>query len=382
MKRSEHAVLTTHTGSLPRPDALLGLLAERDRGPEHRAAFDEAAAQAVVGAVRRQVELGLGVVGDGEQSKPSYATYVKDRLSGFDGSTQSRDGLPSDLADFPGFNPVRNTDTVERPTCTGPIAWKDWDAVARDITNFKDALARTDALAQADTGEAFLTAASPGVITRFLANEYYPSHEAYLYALADAMKDEYEAIAAAGFVVQVDCPDLASGRNTVFADLSLEEFRRVVAQHLQALDHALANIPPERIRLHLCWGNREGPHHTDVPLADVIDLVLRARPQGISFPAANPRHEHEWKVWEEVKLPEGKVLIPGVIDTTTNFIEHPELVAQRIERYAGVVGRENVIAGTDCGLSTFAGGSRVNGDIAWAKLGALVEGARIASARR
>ena len=227
-----------------------------------------------------------------------------------------------------------------------------------------------------------MTAASPGVITRFLANDYYPTHEAYLYALADAMKDEYEAIAAAGFVVQVDCPDLASGRKTVFSDLSLEEFRGVVAQHLDALDHALASIPPERIRLHLCWGNREGPHHRDVPLADIIDLVLRARPQGISFPAANPRHEHEWKLWEDVKLPEGKVLIPGVIDTTTNFIEHPELVAQRIERFAGVVGRENVIASTDCGLSTFAGGSRVNADIAWAKLGALVEGASIASARR
>ena len=376
MKRSEHAVLTTHTGSLPRPEALLGLLAERDRGPEQRAAFDEAAAEAVASAVARQAALGLAVVSDGEQSKPSYATYVKDRLSGFDGSSQSKEPLGADLVDFPSFSPRRNTETVERPTCTGPIAWKDWDAVQRDIANFKDALGG------AHVEEAFMSAASPGVITRFLYNEYYPSHEAYLYALADVMKAEYEAIAAAGFIVQVDCPDLASGRNTVFAHLSPEEFRAVVAQHLDALDHALANIPPERIRLHLCWGNREGPHHKDVPLADIIDLVLHARPQGISFPAANPRHEHEWKVWEDVKLPEGKVLIPGVIDTTTNFIEHPELVAQRIERYAGVVGRENVIASTDCGLSTFAGGSRVDGDIAWAKLGALVEGARIASARR
>ena len=376
MKRSEHAVLTTHTGSLPRPEALLGLLAERERGPEQRAAFDGAAAEAVARAVARQAEVGLGVVSDGEQSKPSYATYVKDRLSGFDGSTQSKELVASDLADFPSYSPVRNTDTVARPTCTGPIAWRDWDAVTRDIANFKDALA------QAHVEEAFMTAASPGVITRFLYNDYYPTHEAYLYALADVMKDEYEAIAAAGFIVQVDCPDLASGRNTVFADLTLDEFCGIVAQHLEALDHALARIPPERIRMHLCWGNREGPHHKDVPLAVIIDLVLRARPQGISFPAANPRHEHEWKVWEDVKLPDGKVLIPGVIDTTTNFIEHPELVAQRIERYAGVVGRENVIASTDCGLSTFAGGSRVNGDIAWAKLGALVEGARIASARR
>ncbi len=376
MKRSEHAVLTTHTGSLPRPEPLLGLLAERDRGPEQRAAFDEAAAAAVASAVARQAEVGLAVVSDGEQSKPSYATYVKDRLSGFDGSSQSKEPLGADLVDFPSFSPRRNTETVQRPTCTGPIAWKDWDAVERDIANFKDASER------AGVEEAFMTAASPGVITRFLYNEYYPTHEAYLYALADVMKDEYEAIAAAGFIVQVDCPDLASGRNSVFAHLSPEEFRAVIAQHLEALDHALANIPPERIRLHLCWGNREGPHHKDVPLAEIIDLVLRARPQGLSFPAANPRHEHEWKVWEDVKLPEGKVLIPGVIDTTTNFIEHPELVAQRIERYAGVVGRENVIAGTDCGLSTFAGGSRVNGDIAWAKLAALVEGARIASARR
>ena len=376
MKRSEHAVLTTHTGSLPRPEALLGLLAEREGGPEQRAAFDEAAAEAVASAVARQAALGLDVISDGEQSKPSYATYVKDRLSGFDGSSQSKEPLGADLVDFPSYSPRRNTETVKRPTCTGPIAWRDWDAVARDISNFKDASEH------AGVEETFMTAASPGVITRFLYNEYYPSHEAYLYALADVMKDEYEAIAAAGFIVQVDCPDLASGRNTVFADLSLEGFRAVVAQHLEALDQALANIPPERIRMHLCWGNREGPHHKDVPLAEIIDLVLRARPQGISFPAANPRHEHEWKLWEDVKLPEGKVLIPGVIDTTTNFIEHPELVAQRIERYAGVVGRENVIASTDCGLSTFAGGSRVNGDIAWAKLGALVEGARIASARR
>ena len=375
MKRSEHAVLTTHTGSLPRSEALLGLLAEREGGPEQRAAFDQAAAGAVADAVDRQAALGLGVVSDGEQSKPSYATYVKDRLSGFDGTTQSRDGLPSDVADFPSFTAARNSDSVERPTCTGPIAWRDWDAVGRDIENLRAAVEH------AGVQEAFMTAASPGVITRFLSNEYYPTHEAYLYALADVMKDEYEAIAAAGFIVQVDCPDLASGRNTVFASLTPEEFRGVVAQHLDALDHALADIPPERIRMHLGWGNREGPHHKDVPLAEIIDLVLLARPQGISFPAANPRHEHEWKVWESVKLPEGKVLIPGVIDTTTNFIEHPELVAQRIERYTGVVGRENVIAGTDCGLSTFAGGSRVNGDIAWAKLGALVEGAAIASAR-
>ena len=376
MKRSEHAFLTTHTGSLPRPEPLLGLLAERDRGPEQRAAFDEAAAEAVARVVQRQAEVGLAVVSDGEQSKPSYATYVKDRLSGFDGSSQSKEPLGADLVEFPSFSPRRNTESVERPTCTGPIAWKDWDAVERDIANFKAASEK------AGIEEAFMSAASPGVITRFLYNDYYPSHEAYLYALADVMKDEYEAIAAAGFIVQVDCPDLASGRNTVFAHLSPEEFRAVVAQHLEALDHALASIPPERIRLHLCWGNREGPHHKDVPLADIIDLVLRARPQGLSFPAANPRHEHEWKVWEDVKLPEGKVLIPGVIDTTTNFIEHPELVAQRIERYAGVVGRENVIAGTDCGLSTFAGGSRVNAEIAWAKLAALVEGASIASTRR
>ena len=374
MKRSVGSVLTTHTGSLPRPAALLELLAERGKDAPSRAAFDAAAHQAVAEAVERQAALGIDVVSDGEQSKPSYATYVKDRLTGFDGTTQSRDPVGADLADFPSFDARSAARAAVRPTCTGPIGWKDWGAVQQDIANFEAALEH------AHVEEPFMTAASPGVIARFLYNEYYPSDEAYLYALAEVMKDEYEAIAAAGFILQVDCPDLASGRNTVFADLSLDEFRKVVALHLEVLDYAVAKIPPEQLRLHLCWGNREGPHHKDIPLRDIIDLVLAARPQGISFPGANPRHEHEWKVWEDVKLPEGKVLIPGVIDTTTNFIEHPEVVAQRIERYTAVVGRENVIASTDCGLSTFAGGSRVNEDIAWAKLGALVEGARLARA--
>jgi 5-methyltetrahydropteroyltriglutamate--homocysteine methyltransferase len=262
---------------------------------------------------------------------------------------------------------------LARPKCNGPIAWKDFEAVRRDIENLKAAAGSSD--------QVFMTAVSPGQVARFQGNSYYKSDEEYLWALADVLKDEYKAIADAGFTVQLDCPDLGSGWNGQFRALTLAEFRKIVDLHLDVLNAATRDIPAERMRLHLCWGNYEGPHHHDIPLREIIEPVLRARPAAVSFEGANPRHEHEWNVFADVKLPDGKRIIPGVIDSTTNFIEHPELVAQRIARYAGLVGRENVIAGVDCGFATFAGTPTVLPAIAWAKLGALTEGARIASER-
>jgi 5-methyltetrahydropteroyltriglutamate--homocysteine methyltransferase len=259
------------------------------------------------------------------------------------------------------------------PACTGPIAVRDPAAAEADVEHLKIALV------PARTEEAFLSAASPGVVSLFFRNDHYPGQEAYLMAIAEAMRHEYETVARAGFVLQLDCPDLAMGRHIQYAGLSLEDFRTMAGLHLEALNHAVANIPPEQLRVHLCWGNYEGPHHYDVPLADIIDLVFAARPSGISFEASNPRHAHEWRLFERVKVPAGKVLIPGVIDSTTNFIEHPELVAERIARYARLVGRENVIAGTDCGFGTWVGQAAVDADIAWAKLATLAEGARLAS---
>jgi 5-methyltetrahydropteroyltriglutamate--homocysteine methyltransferase len=259
------------------------------------------------------------------------------------------------------------------PACTGPIAVRDVRAAYTDAENLRSALSSVK------TEGAFLTAASPGVVSLFFRNDYYPTHEAYLQAIAEAMKPEYEAVAKAGFVLQVDCPDLAMGRHIQYASLSVEEFRKKARLHIEALDHALANVPPEQARLHLCWGNYEGPHHYDVPLADILDLVLAARPGAVSFEAANPRHAHEWRVFERVKLPPGKVIIPGVLDSTTNFIEHPELVAERIGRYARLVGRENVIAGTDCGFGTWVGQAAVDPDVVWAKLASMSAGARLAS---
>jgi 5-methyltetrahydropteroyltriglutamate--homocysteine methyltransferase len=376
MKRSTDRILTTHTGSLPRPADLVELLRRREAGePGDPAAFDAAVRGAVGAAVRRQVEAGLDVVNDGEQGKPGYATYIKDRVTGFGGQSRVTT-VWAEGRDFPEYVERRAGNTrssFPRPYCDGPIAWKDFAAVQRDVDTLRGALAGAAA------AEGFMTAASPGVVSIFLANEHYPSREAYLAAIARVMKDEYEAIHAAGLVLQLDCPDLAMARHNRFPDLSLAEFRKLVALHVEVLNEATQAIPPEAMRLHLCWGNYEGPHHLDVPLRDIVDLVLAARPAGISFEGANPRHEHEWKIWQDVKLPPGKVLIPGVIDSTTNFIEHPELVAERIVRYARVVGRENVIAGTDCGFGTFADNDAVDARIAWAKLRALADGARLAS---
>jgi 5-methyltetrahydropteroyltriglutamate--homocysteine methyltransferase len=374
MKRSTERILTTHTGSLPRPWDLVGTLEALDAGTlPDRAAFDARVRQAVADVVRKQAAAGVDLVNDGEQGKVGYSTYVRHRLTGFEGS--SLVAQRADWADFPEALARNPRSSVARPSCTGAIDWRDRDAVGRDIDNLRAALKGVTIT------EAFMTAASPGVIAHFLRNEHYPSREAYLARLTDVMKDEYDAIARAGFVLQVDCPDLAMSRHLAFADLSTAEFVKIAEANVEALNHALRDIPADRLRLHLCWGNYEGPHHRDVPLRDILPVVLKARPHAISLEGANPRHEHEWAVFRDVKLPDDKVLIPGVLDSTTNFIEHPELVAQRIVRYAEVVGKERVIAGSDCGFGTFARSHpQVEPEIVWAKLAAMAEGARLASA--
>ena len=374
MKRSTDRILTTHTGSLPRPKDLLALLQEREEGRLHgEAALHDRTRSAVLDIVRKQAETGLSIINDGEQGRADYTIYVKDRLTGFSG--ESTPWPNTDAEEFPEWAEMARQFAPpfqKRPACTGPIEWKDWPAVERDIRNLKDATAGR-------SEEVFMTSPSPGQIGRFLQNRYYPSDEKYLYTLADVMKREYQAIVQAGFVLQVDCPDLALGRHTQFAHLSLEQFRDVAKMHIDVLNHAVADIPPDRMRMHICWASTGGPHHRDLPLKDIADVVVKGRPGALVVAGANPRHEHEWKVWRDVPLPAGKVLVAGVIDSTTNFIEHPELVAERITRYAAVVGRENVIAGVDCGFGTFAGRVQVDTNIVWRKLGSLVEGARLAS---
>jgi 5-methyltetrahydropteroyltriglutamate--homocysteine methyltransferase len=361
MKTSADRILTTHTGSLPRP---------ADLADRHD---PEAVRAAVAETVRRQRDAGVDIVNDGEVSKPSYATYVTERLSGFTGEPA---GLQMrGFEEFPEFAQKMFGDpalaaVMNNPSCVGPVAYTDRSMLDADIANLR--------AAAGDATDTFMSAASPGVIEMFMANRYYPTTEDYLFALADAMKQEYDAIAQAGLVLQLDCPDLAC-EWSIGPETTTAEFRKVVAKRLEALDHATRDIPPEQLRIHLCWGNYEGPHQIDVPLADIIDLVLAARPTAVSFEGANPRHEHEWKVFEDVKLPDGKVVIPGVLDSTTNYIEHPELIAQRLTRYAGVVGRNNVIAGSDCGFATFAAFVPVDPRITWAKLAAMAEGARLAS---
>jgi 5-methyltetrahydropteroyltriglutamate--homocysteine methyltransferase len=367
-------ILTTHTGSLPRPWDLVGTLEAFDAGTlPDPAAFQARVRQAVADVVRKQAAAGVDLVNDGEQGKVGYSTYVRHRLTGFEGSSVV--AQRADWADFPEALARNPRSSVARPSCTGPIEWRDRDAVTRDINNLRAALGG------APVAEAFMTAASPGVIAHFLRNEHYPSREAYLARLTDVMKEEYDAIARAGFVLQVDCPDLAMSRHLAFAELTTAQFVKIAEANVEALNHALRDIPPDRLRMHLCWGNYEGPHHRDVPLRDILPVVLKARPHAISLEGANPRHEHEWAVFRDVKLPDDKVLIPGVLDSTTNFIEHPELVAQRIVRYAEVVGRERVIAGSDCGFGTFARARpQVEPEIVWAKLAAMAEGARLATA--
>ncbi len=380
MKRSTERILTTHTGSLPRPADLTHLMFDKSDGKPVDAAILKESFRAATGeVVRRQIDAGLDVINDGEFTKVGYSTYVTDRLTGFDGES-----VPigtAEMRDYPEYwsrlfsgKEMEGFMHLKTPACTGPVRLKDPQAVQADIDNFKAALKG------ATSEDTFLTAASPGVIAVFLANQYYPSEEGYLMALAEAMKPEYEAIAAAGFVLQLDCPDLAMSRQMgAFADMTVQQFRKVAAQRVEAINYAVGSIPAEQLRMHICWGNYEGPHERDVPLRDIIDIVLTAKPSAISIEASNPRHEHEWRVFEDVKLPEGKWLIPGVIDSTNNYVEHPELVAQRITNYAKLVGRENVMAGSDCGFGTFVGLYSVDPKITWRKFESLAEGARLAS---
>ena len=376
MYASTNRILTTHVGSLPRSKAVTDLVFGLEQG-EPQPEAEPILAAAVNDVVARQVQAGVDLVSDGEMSKISYATYIKDRITGFEGDSERRP--PSDLEAFPGFLERQaasgGTPSYRRPCCVGPIEVKDTRPVQGDIRRLQAAVA-----AMSPTG-AFMNAASPGVIALFQPNRHYPSHEAYLFALADAMAVEYRAIAEAGLSLQIDSPDLGLGRHMMFKDKSDAEYEALARLHVEALNHALAGIPKARARLHVCWGNYEGPHHHDAPMSQVLPIALRAQVGALLFEAANPRHAHEWRVFAETALPEDVLLVPGVIDSTTNFVEHPELVAERICRFADIVGRERVLAGTDCGFSTFAGFGAVDPDIVYAKLGSLAEGAALASAR-
>jgi len=371
-------IKTTHVGSLPRGPELTQLLLARDKGERYDAeALAPEIERSVEDVVARQVEAGVDIVSDGEQSKVTYSTYVIDRLSGFGGHTERKPAL--DLADLPDLRrklaAVMGTQEFRRESCIGPVTLKDLDPCLNDIRRFRAALDLQGGV------EGFLNAASPGLISAFQPNRYYPSHEAYLEALGDAMRPEYEAIVAAGVYLQLDCPDLAMARHTGFQDLTETEFLERAVQNVAALNHAVRNIPAERMRLHLCWGNYEGPHDHDVPLEKLIGIVLRAKPAAILFEAANPRHEHEWIVWRDTKIPQDKILVPGLIDTCTNYLEHPELIAQRLQRYIEIVGADRVIAGTDCGFGTFAGYGKLDPAVSWRKLAALREGADLAARR-
>ena len=381
MLRSTQRFLTTHIGSLPRPDDLRELLLARDQGrPLDEEVFQRRVADAVQEVVAKQVEVGIDIVADGEMGKNSFVNYVRDRLTGFE--DVNPDPYPGPPEAFPGyaqtqaalmpFNPAaRGTP----PLNTGPIAWKRRNDVDTDIANLKAALQHSPA------PEAFMSAVSPGQVLFTVPTTYYRDDEEYLYALANVLKDEYRAIVEAGFVLQIDSPDSPMMRNRQLWNVPWEDYRRHLALRLEALNFALRGLPQDRIRFHVCWGNFEGPHQNDVPLADIIDLVLGVNAGAYSIEGANHRHAHEWEVWENVKLPEGKILIPGVIDTVSNFVDHPRLVAQRLVRFAELVGRENVIAAPDCGFGTFAfRPARVHPEIMWAKFAALVEGARLASA--
>lgn len=402
MKRSTERILTTHTGSLPLPPRSREALAAKRRGRAYdQTVIDSALTTAIADIVRSQVEAGVDIVGDGELSKTAWNDYVVHRVSGLErkprsralsaepwnvakGLTRPRDtglrqgeiaGAPrhyrTDIAEF--YDLARSQSDAHDNDgmtyfCTGPLAWKDFDAVQTDIARLQAAVR------SAQPHDVFMSALSPGCFARFFKNEYYPSEEAYMQAVANVMREEYQAIVGAGFVLQLDCPDLASGANTDYADLSVKEFRKVIEQHIECLNYALKLIPQDQVRMHICWGNYAGPHHRDIALIDIIDIVLKANVTGVTIESANPRHGHEWKIWQDVKLPDGKILFPGVIDDISLSIEHPELVAERLVRFAKLVGKENVIGCTDCGLRHLPDAS-----LAMAKLYALAEGARLAS---
>jgi 5-methyltetrahydropteroyltriglutamate--homocysteine methyltransferase len=371
-------ITTTHVGSLPRSQAVTDVVFARETDAQRDLVADDAVITAAVAeVVNHQKQVGIDFVSDGEMSKISYATYIADRFSGFDGDSPRQPG--QDLVEFPAL--LRklaergSTAKYRRPRCVGPVAVKNLRPLESDIANLNAAVAA------AKPYGAFMNAASPGVIALFQPNDFYPTQDAYLEALADALAVEYEAIVRAGIILQIDAPDLAMGRHTMYRDRTVEEFEILAARHIEVLNHALRNVPADRVRMHVCWGNYEGPHHHDIPLERLLPVVIKAKPQGLLFEAANPRHAHEWQVFRKIRIPDDKIMIPGLLATTTNYIEHPELVAERIERFAQVVGRERVIAGTDCGFGTFAGFGPVEPDIAYLKLRSLVEGAQIASDR-
>jgi 5-methyltetrahydropteroyltriglutamate--homocysteine methyltransferase len=367
----ESRILTTHAGSLPRPTDLVELILKVDRGELTEVArLQQRIAQATADVVQRQVQLGIDIPSDGEYSKASYATYVRQRLTGFNGPPRNPNPVSNEFPDW-----VRShSSPVQFPTCDGPVELRDPSQVRQDTRTLQTALQ------QAGHSQAFMSAASPGVIETFMPTTYYPSDRAYLEALAAAMADEYRAIVDAGFVLQIDCPDLAMSRTMRFSNLSDDEFRSLASLHVEVLNRAIAGLPRSQTRLHLCWGNYEGPHNHDIPLREILDVALEANVGALSFEAANPRHEHEWTVFQGRALPGDLILIPGVIDTCTNYVEHPELVAQRVRRFADIVGPQRVIAGTDCGFGTSVGPRHVAPSIAWAKLASLVEGAALASA--
>ncbi len=373
-------ILTTHVGSLPRSAAVTELIFAQERGePVDEARFDAVLGEAVDACVARQVACGIDLVSDGEMAKISYATYIKDRITGFDGDSARTP--PADLEAFPSFLQRQansgGTPTYRRPCCVGPIAPKTLAPLHDDLVRFDAAVA-----AHRPAG-GFMNAASPGVIALFQPNRHYPDQDAYLEALAEAMRPEYEAIVAAGHVLQLDSPDLGLGRHMMYKDRSDADYLSLIARHVEVLNHALRNVPGDRVRMHVCWGNYEGPHHHDIEMRTILPVLMTAKPQGLLFETANPRHQHDWQAFRDLAalIPEDRVLIPGVIDSTTNFIEHPEVVAQRIEQFVAIVGRDRVIAGTDCGFSTFAGFGAVDPEIVYAKLATLAEGAARASER-
>jgi len=368
-------ILTTHTGSLPRTLKVVELLLAEDKHPGARSAeLRQAVREAVEHVVAKQVECGLDIINDGEQGRTDYTVHVMQRLTGYDGPSAPPMGTGDE--EFPELAQLLKqfaSPFQHRPACNGPVDWKDWPAAQADIDLAKQVLKGAAA------EDVFMTSPSPGQIARYLKNRYYRNDEDYIFALADVMRREYKAIVDAGLILQLDCPDLAMLRHMVYLDLPLEDYRKIIAVNISALNHAVRDLPPDRMRMHVCWGSTMAPHHTDVELKEIIDIVLSGRPHAVSFPAANARHEHEWKIWRDVKLPLGKKIIPGVIDSTSNIVEHPEVVADRILNFASVVGRENVVAGVDCGFGTFAGRVQVDTKIVWLTLQSLTEGARRAS---
>ncbi|MEM9171561.1 MAG: cobalamin-independent methionine synthase II family protein [Pseudomonadota bacterium] len=376
MKTSTDHILTTHVGSLPRPQSVTDLVFAKEREePVDAELFESVISQAVDECVQRQVDIGIDVVSDGEMSKISYATYIKERISGFSGDSPRN--APADLQDFPTFleklAKAGGTPEYKRPCCVGAIEVMDMGPLHQDLTMFRQAIERHK------PADAFMNSASPGVIALFQPNEFYDSHDDYLEAIAEAMRVEYEGIVEAGLSIQLDSPDLGLGRHMLFKDKPEEEYIRLANLHVDVLNHALRNVPKESVRMHVCWGNYEGPHTHDAPMSTVLPIALRAKIGALLFESSNPRHAHEWTTFRDTDLPDDLILVPGVIDSTTNFVEHPELVAERIKRFTDIVGRERVMAGTDCGFATFAGFGAVDGEIAYAKLAALAQGAALAS---